>query len=93
MPCGTEELTAAQQAAKDAALAELERQIEAGNVRVKVLGEEAVFEGWETDRENPGHWHDGCAFRTLTAQGSQALRMALAREETTTDRLVREVPR
>ncbi len=89
MPCGTEQLTQQQQAKKAQALKDLERQIEAGVVTVKVNGESVTFEGWQTDRENPGHWHDDCAYRTLMAEGSSALRMALARSASTTDRMAR----
>lgn len=93
MPCGTEQLTAAQLAAKQAALRDLERQIEEGKVRVQVMGEHVEFVGWQTDRENPGHWHDDCAYRTLEAEGSSALRMALARNDDSTDRMTRTMER
>lgn len=87
MPCGMEKLTQPQKAKKAEALKDLERQIEAGTVTVKRNGENVEFVGWETDRENPGHWHDDCAYRTLMAEGSSALRMATARQ--TPDRMTR----
>jgi hypothetical protein len=79
MPCGTEKLTLQQQTKKKKALKDLEAQIEAGKVTVKRTGDKVQFVGWVTDRENPGHWHDDCAYRTLSAEGSAALRRALAR--------------
>lgn len=95
MTCGLEALTAVQQAKKDQALKDLERQIERGVVTVVVNGTKVEFVGWETDRENPGHWHDDCAYRTLMSQGSTALRQALARAQAqpSSSRMVREVPR
>jgi hypothetical protein len=90
MPCGTEVLTAAQQAKKEQALRDLEKQIAAGKVKVMLdrMGK-ATLDGWETDRENPGHWHDDCAYRKLLAEGSSALRMVMARAQT--DRMGRTV--
>jgi hypothetical protein len=82
-------LTAEQTQAKEQKLRDLERQIEAGVVTVKRNGEDIEFVGWNTDRTGPGHWHDDCAYRTLMAEGSTALRMALARQQP--DRMARRV--
>lgn len=87
-------LTAEQTARRETELRNLERQIERGVVSVVVNGERVEFVGWETDRNNPGHWHDDCAYRTLTAEGSPALRAALSRQESaTSDRMRREIIR
>jgi hypothetical protein len=87
MPCANLKLTTRQATSRESALRDLERKIEAGVVTVKVNGEDVEFVGWETDRENPGHWHDDCAYRTLMAEGSSALRLALSRQPT--DRMAR----
>lgn len=81
MPCNAMTLTAEQKQAKQKALDDLERQLQSGKVTVKQTGPKVEFVGWETDRENPAHWHDDCAFHTLQAKGSSALRMALARQQ------------
>lgn len=89
MPCAGTKLTAEQVAQRDQKLRDLERQIQSGRVTVKVSGRTVEFVGWQTDRTNPGHWHDDCAYRTLLAEGSSALRMALARAQTQTGRMER----
>jgi len=89
MPCDGAKLTATQKQNRQDKLRDLEKQIAQGKVTVKVKGRSVEFVGWKTDREGPGHWHDDCAYRTLVAQGSSALRMALARAQTTgTQRMV-----
>lgn len=88
MPCFLgDELTQAQSETKEEALRDLERQIEGGAVTVRRNGDRVEFVGWQTDRTGPGHWHDDCAYRTLMADGSPALRAALAREQP--DRMAR----
>jgi hypothetical protein len=89
MPCANQKLTQQQEQSRKQELKSLERQIEAGVVTVKVNGESVEFVGWKTDRVNPGHWHDDCAYRTLMAEGSSALRMALARQQSQPDRMAR----
>lgn len=98
MPCDTLRLKAlaekerkAVEAKRKAELKKLEAQIAAGTVTVKKTGERVEFVGWQTDRESLGHWHDDCAFRTLMAEGSSALRMALSRQQP--DRMTRTVAR
>lgn len=92
MPCMfNETLTEAQTSKKTEALRDLERQIERGTVTVKQADGRVTFEGWKVDRDGPGHWHDDCAYRTLMAEGSPALRMALSRA--TPDRMTRQVGR
>jgi hypothetical protein len=87
-------LTPEQLAARAERLRDLERQIARGQVKVRLSATgKATFEGWETDRENPGHWHDDCAYRTLMAEGSTELRRALAREQTTRGRTERRLTR
>lgn len=81
MPCTFGKLTAAQQQKKDERLRDLERQIESGKVTVKVSGRSVEFVGWQTDRNDPSHWHDDCALRTLQSEGSAVLRQALARAQ------------
>lgn len=62
----------------ETALERLERYLSAGTVKVVVGPTGAVaFKGWN-DRDEI---MDACAFRRLTAKGSSALRMALARAE------------
>lgn len=87
MPCGAEELTEEQVETKEKALRDLERQIAAGTVTVRRDGERVEFVGWKTDRTGPGHWHDACAYRTLAAEGSSTLRLAMARQQP--DRMTR----
>jgi hypothetical protein len=62
-------------------LARLEASLNAGNVKVKIGPNGAVaFEGWKpTDRDDVT---DVCAYRTLSAQSSWALRQAVAKAET-----------
>lgn len=61
-------------------LARLEAALNAGNVKVKISPNGAVaFDGWKpTDRDDVT---DVCAIRTLQAQGSWALRQAIAKAE------------
>ncbi|HEY8926191.1 MAG TPA: hypothetical protein VIU64_17535 [Polyangia bacterium] len=61
-------------------LTKLEQALRDNRVRVKIGANGAVaFEGWKPeDRDDVT---DVCAYRTLTAQGSSALRMAVARAE------------
>jgi hypothetical protein len=81
MPCAGATLTQEQTDNRANELSKLERLIESGKVTVKRNGTKVEFVGWTTDRTGPGHWHDDCAFRTLQAQGSAALRMALMRQQ------------
>lgn len=62
------------------ALAKLEAELNLGRVGVKIAPNGAVaFTGWKpSDRDDVT---DVCAIRTLTAQGSFALRQAIARAE------------
>lgn len=61
-------------------LTRLEAALTQGNVKVRIAPNGAVaFEGWRpTDRDDVT---DVCAYRTLAAQGSFALRTAIARAE------------
>jgi len=86
MPCNGAALTAIQQKQREERLRDLERQIASGKVTVKMNGRKVSFDGWVTDRTGPGHLHDDCAYRTLMAQGSSTLRMALARTTQATGR-------
>ena len=93
MPCYGAALTPEQIEARKEALRELERQIARGKVKVRLSATGVpTFEGWQTDRTGPGHWHDDCAYRTLMAEGSSALRMALARQPAQ-DRMTRRMTR
>lgn len=61
-----------------AALKRLERYLQTGSVRINIAQNGAVqFAGWK-DRDDLS---DVCAFRTLSAEGSASLRMAVARAE------------
>jgi hypothetical protein len=61
-----------------AALKRLEAKLQAGQVRLNIAPNGAVqFAGWQ-DRDDIS---DVCAYRTLSAEGSSALRMAVARAE------------
>jgi hypothetical protein len=84
MPCDGLELTKSQEAVREEKLRDLEAQLKAGKVTVKLNGRtrKVEFVGWETDRVGVGHWHDDCAYRRLMAEGSSELRMALARSQT-----------
>jgi hypothetical protein len=94
VPCNSVKLTPEQIAAREERLRDLERQIQRGQVKVRLSAAgRATFEGWETDRTGPGHWHDDCAYRTLTAQGSTVLRQALARGQTRVTRETRRMAR
>jgi hypothetical protein len=87
-------LTPEQIAQREERLRDLERQIARGKVKVRMDARgRATFEGWETDRTGPGHWHDDCAYRTLMAEGSTELRRAVAREQTTRGRTERRLTR
>jgi hypothetical protein len=81
MPCAGAKLTVDQAKVREQKLRDLEAQIASGKVTVKVNGRKVEFVGWETDRTGPGHWHDDCAYRTLSSSGSSALRQALARQQ------------
>lgn len=60
------------------ALKRLERYLQTGSVRINIAPNGAVqFAGWK-DRDDLS---DVCAFRTLTSEGSAALRVAVARAE------------
>jgi hypothetical protein len=76
------QLTEQQTTNRETELRGLERQIVAGKVTVRRNGNKVEFVGWKTDRTGPGHWHDDCAYRTLMAEGSSALRTAMARTQT-----------
>lgn len=82
MPCDSLNLSRLQEQQREQELRELESLMEAGAVTVRrdAFGN-VEFVGWETDRTGPGHWHDGCAYRTLLSEGSMAL--AMAQTETT----------
>lgn len=62
------------------ALTKLEAELNLGRVGVKIAPNGAVaFTGWKPD--DRGDVSDVCAFRTLQAQGSFALRQAVQRAE------------
>ncbi|MFH1690597.1 MAG: hypothetical protein ABIE42_10250 [Candidatus Eisenbacteria bacterium] len=68
------------------ALEKLAKKIEDGSVTVKVGPQGAiVFAGWGDERKGVT---DLCAFRKLTAQGSWALRQAVAKAEAMAGRQV-----
>jgi len=69
------------------ALARLESALTQGRVRVKIAPNGAVtFAGWSTtDRDDVS---DVCAYRSLAATGSSALRMAVTRAEASSGRRV-----
>lgn len=91
MPCDTvnKQGQTAKERALDVkkALAKLEAQLATGSVKVKIGANGAVaFDGWKpTDRDDVT---DVCAIRTLQAQGSWALRQAIAKAETQQGRKV-----
>lgn len=67
------------------ALSRLERYLQTGTVRIGISTNGAIaFQGWQ-DRDDVS---DVCAYRTLTAQSSWALRQAVARAEATSGRKV-----
>ena len=67
------------------AMARLEQALSAGRAKVVIGPNGAVaFQGW-TDRDDVT---DACAFRTLTAGNSWALRQAVARAEAMSGRKV-----
>jgi hypothetical protein len=67
------------------AIRRLETQLGTGQVKVGIAPNGAVvFQGW-ADRDDIV---DACAFRTLQAQSSFALRQAIARAEATSGRRV-----
>jgi methylaspartate ammonia-lyase len=67
------------------AITRLEASIQAGRVKVAIGPNGAVaFSGW-ADRDNVT---DACAFRTLTASNSWALRQAVVRAEAMSGRKV-----
>lgn len=69
------------------ALARLETQISAGKVRVTIGPNGAVaFAGWAPGERDDVT--DACAYRTLTASNSWALRQAVARAEAMSGRKV-----
>jgi hypothetical protein len=67
------------------ALARLETELTAGRVKVAIAPNGALaFAGWK-DRDNVS---DACAYRTLTASNSWALRQSVARAEAMSGRKV-----
>jgi hypothetical protein len=67
------------------ALQRLERYLQTGSVKIGIAPNGAVsFGGWQ-DRDDVT---DVCAFRTLSAENSWALRQAVARAETMQGRKV-----
>lgn len=92
MPCTTRPLrpreTLAERMAKDKKrLQDLEAALAKGKTRVKIGPNGAVmFDGWAaTDRDGIT---DVCAYRTLSSQGSFALRQAVQRAEAMSGRKV-----
>jgi len=68
------------------ALARLERYLATGSVTIGIAPNGAVtFKGWQADRADVT---DVCAFRTLSAASSWALKQAVARAEAMTGRKV-----
>lgn len=71
----------------DAALKRLEKYLQGGNVKLNIGPTGGIaFAGW-ADRDDVT---DVCAFRTLQAQNSSALRMAVARAEALSGRKVNQ---
>ncbi len=91
MPCDTRlregQSLVARMAEVKSTLAKLERALTAGTVRVSIGPNGAVaFSGWSTqDRTDVS---DVCAYRTLTAANSWALRQAVAKAEAMSGRKV-----
>lgn len=84
MPCDTirdDGKTAAERAAEvKASLAKLEKELNFGRVGIKISPSGAIaFTNWKKDDRDGVT--DVCAYRTLAAQGSFALRQAVARAE------------
>lgn len=72
----------------DRALADLERRLEQGEVEVIVGDNGALaFNGWSEGRNRVS---DVCAYRALAADGSFALRQAIARAEAVAGRQMDE---
>jgi len=89
MPCTSTlrpgQTTAQRQAQIAAALKRLETYLQSGKVRVGIAPNGAVvFQGWQ-DRDDVT---DVCAYRTLVAANSWALRQAVARAEAATGKRV-----
>lgn len=90
MPCMATPRTAGQTLAErmaetKAALGRLERSLTVGQVKVAIGPNGAVvFLGW-ADRDDLS---DVCAYRSLSAMGSHALRQAVARAESASGRKV-----
>lgn len=84
MPCDTNlkngETLASRGEKVKKALSRLEAALTQGRVKVRIAPNGAVaFDGWKGDDRDDVT--DVCAFRTLTAQSSPALRVAVARAE------------
>ncbi len=75
MPC-TAQPTETAKTSQRRALDRLRRGLADGSITV-LASREVSFRGW---REK-GDWCDGCAYRTLLAEGSAELRRALARSD------------
>lgn len=86
MPCFLRpNLTELQKQDQAAAMARLEKALAAGTVSVVVgVSGSVAFKGWE----DTGGVSDLCAYRKLMADGSPALRRAIARAEVTAGRSV-----
>jgi len=70
-----------------AALLQLESQLQSSSVKVQIGATGAVaFTGWNDRRKIS----DACAFRSLTAKNSWALRQAVARAEAMSGRKVNQ---
>lgn len=93
MPCDTyrnpQQTAQERQAEIDAALAELERQINSGRVNLVIGPDGGVcFAGW-SDADRRGIT-DVCAFRTLTERASWPLQQAVSTAEMQSGRKVNE---
>jgi hypothetical protein len=91
MPCDTYTPPGKTQAQRDAeikeAIAKLEAELNLGRVGVKISATGAIaFTNWSKD--DRGGVSDVCAYRTLTAQNSFALRQAVQRAEAMAGRKV-----
>lgn len=94
MPCHTQlrpnETTEQRSERARAATARLEAALTAGRANVVIDKRTGAisFKGWtETDRDGVA---DACAYRRLTAAGSSALRLAIARAEVQAGRKVNQ---
>lgn len=78
MPCAGMTKTPEQRAEDERRVRALELDLARGRAKVRLdrMGK-ATFEGW-SDR---GDLHDDCTYRLLVAEGSSAIRMALARSQ------------